>query len=482
MTRGIFICGPLIAAAFLAASLPSARAQTSWFLIETAEGDVIGETQTITERTEDGVIERSISYHMTGAPGERRLQQTRQSETLFSPSGDFIRFAQTGIDDGREVSLRVERTNSGLMLERSAPRIATSTLAEPPASFAAPDLTSSIHSWDFDASPFASFDGFNPETGTLQIISVRQTSRTDFAPDIRTSFAVTRSIEGNPASLSWLHFDEDNRLTGMTQPNLGGDLFFRRMDSEPVISPSANLNAVETARIRSPYRISRTALRGHIRYEFELPEDFDISLPQTGEQRVRVSGRNVTVDICDTCGRLEMDEEALAAALRPTLWLESSHPDLLDYAVSARNGSQTDRQVMEWLVNRLTRRFGRVNFSGHYSALERFRSREGDCVEDALVLAALGRAAGIPSLVASGLVYTREAYHGTSNSFMPHAWVVAYVDGEWVSFDRALGDFDAGHIALGLGDGEPFQFNASNQIASLLNWTAMNEVRRRPSE
>ena len=98
-----------------------------------------------------------------------------------------------------------------------------------------------------------------------------------------------------------------------------------------------------------------------------------------------------------------------------------------------------------------------------------------------MLLAALGRAIGIPTKVASGLVYSRGAYHGTSNVFLPHSWVLAYVGGRWRSFDAALGAFDSSHIALTIGDGDARAIAAANQLAGLIIWQEMQEVRRRPA-
>ena len=111
---------------------------------------------------------------------------------------------------------------------------------------------------------------------------------------------------------------------------------------------------------------------------------------------------------------------------------------------------------------------------------KRWCARAGDCTEAAVLLAALGRAAGIPTRVVSGLVYSRDAYHGIGNVFMPHSWVLAYVDGEWKSFDSALDRFDSTHIALVVGDGDARSIEAANQLASLLEWQSMTEVRARP--
>ena len=107
------------------------------------------------------------------------------------------------------------------------------------------------------------------------------------------------------------------------------------------------------------------------------------------------------------------------------------------------------------------------------------RRRAGDCTEAAVLLAALGRAAGIPTRVANGLVYSRQRYHGVGNAFMPHSWTLAYVDGAWRSFDLALDTFDATHIALTVGDGDARSIQAAGQLASLLHWDEMREVRAR---
>jgi hypothetical protein len=49
------------------------------------------------------------------------------------------------------------------------------------------------------------------------------------------------------------------------------------------------------------------------------------------------------------------------------------------------------------------------------------------------------------------------------SGFGGHAWTEAYVGGKWVGLDSAfmagaLGKFNAGHIALASGDGEPANF------------------------
>ncbi len=76
-----------------------------------------------------------------------------------------------------------------------------------------------------------------------------------------------------------------------------------------------------------------------------------------------------------------------------------------------------------------------------------------------MLLAALGRSQGIATRVVDGLAYAPD-FAGKDRVFVPHAWVQAWIDGRWQSFDAALPGFDAGHIALSIGDGDPWRFYA----------------------
>ena len=57
--------------------------------------------------------------------------------------------------------------------------------------------------------------------------------------------------------------------------------------------------------------------------------------------------------------------------------------------------------------------------------------------------------------------------------FVPHAWMQAWIDGRWQSFDAALAGFDAGHIAFSTGDGDPWRFY---QGLDLLGRTELKHV------
>jgi hypothetical protein len=92
---------------------------------------------------------------------------------------------------------------------------------------------------------------------------------------------------------------------------------------------------------------------------------------------------------------------------------------------------------------------------GFASAADVARTKEGDCSEHAVLLAAMLRADGIPSRVVSGVVYVEE-FLGSTGVFGYHMWTQGlFEDAEgklrWVDLDATLGPvavFDATHIAL----------------------------------
>jgi hypothetical protein len=69
------------------------------------------------------------------------------------------------------------------------------------------------------------------------------------------------------------------------------------------------------------------------------------------------------------------------------------------------------------------------------NALETLQQKTGDCNEHAVLLAALGRAAGLPAEVEAGLVYQ-------NSRFYYHAWNALYLD-QWITADATIGQFPA---------------------------------------
>lgn len=86
------------------------------------------------------------------------------------------------------------------------------------------------------------------------------------------------------------------------------------------------------------------------------------------------------------------------------------------------------------------------NFSQAFAtAAEVAATREGDCTEHAVLLAALCRARGLPARVAFGLVY-----YPPQRGFAYHMWNEVWINDRWVPLDATLGlgGIGADHVKL----------------------------------
>jgi hypothetical protein len=468
-------------AAFAAATLPVPDG-ASWYLITAGNGATIGHSAQLIVPRADGreVIEdREIRLQEAGDPAatitehdvERHDAQERPiAISHYWQSG--TNWARTEARIGGDAAEIVRQTNSDRR---------TMNVALPPG-IRFDSGAALIATWDPARDTRLEFDNFSLDAMAIEHVVIAPAPG---APDPAGGFTLlrTRYDGGALRSVARLRLDRAHRIIEVVQPMFGTSATIRPVDRETALSPFPPYRVVPNSMIRSLFRISDEAARGHIRYIFSFNEGLAFAVPQTAEQRVTAAaaGGGVTVDICADCGPgLPTDPAYLADALRATAWLQSDRAEVRNIAAPvAQQRRISETRKMELLLERARPYLYTLDFTGHYSALDTIRRRAGDCTEAAVLLAALGRAAGIPTRVVNGLVYSRQRYHGVSNAFLPHSWTLAYVDGAWRSFDLALETFDVTHIALTVGDGDARSIQAAGQLASLLHWDDMSEVRVR---
>jgi hypothetical protein len=335
--------------------------------------------------------------------------------------------------------------------------------------------------WNPAATPRMEFENFNIDGMAVERIVIE---RVPSAPgDLPGTTAVLRNrYEGTELrGVARMLIDGQGRIAEVMMPLFGTGVTIRASDRAHALASHSPIRIFPSVTMKSPWRISAAAAEGHIRYRFTFKHDIVFAMPQTGEQRVKADAKGTTVDICPSCGPgLGTDPAILADALKPTVWMQSDAPRIKALVAPVAN-LPTDVAKMERLIKIAKPYLGPVDFVGHYSALEMLSRKSGDCTESAVLLAALARAAGIPARVANGLTYSQVRYHGMSNAFMPHSWVVAYADGKWRSFDLALDKFTSTHIAVTVGDGDERSMLAARQLSGLLKWEDMAEVRPAPA-
>ncbi len=259
------------------------------------------------------------------------------------------------------------------------------------------------------------------------------------------------------------------------------DYFGKSLLLEPCQDQCANdkiaaLRPLDQQMLVSPYQITTSALKGRIRYQLHMLTTQ--TPPATSEQLVERTDTGWTIDVCTYCDfHNNTNPVELAGYLEANTWMETTDPQLIAAAQQATARTDTPAQKMEKLAIFTRQRLEQhPQFSGYATALQAFETRSGDCTEYALLLAALGRVAQVPTRVVFGLSYSRESFHGKKNAFAPHAWVQARVDGAWRSYDAGLEVFDAGHIALRLSNGNQQDFNEMFENFDQLKITDMQQI------
>ena len=207
---------------------------------------------------------------------------------------------------------------------------------------------------------------------------------------------------------------------------------------------------------KSPYRIPARDMDQKIRYRFANHGNAT-ALPVGAGQHTWIDGQTTWIQVCASCplDAVALDGDERRRALEATQWLEAADPALAKRAQSlAGNGEAAAK--MRRLADFVRRHMGtEIDMLGYGTALEALRTRRGDCTEFAVLLAAMGRAAGVPTRIAIGRVYARH-FEGYRHVFVPHAWVQAWTGSGWQSFDAAIGNFDSTHLAFAVSyDGNP---------------------------
>jgi len=134
-------------------------------------------------------------------------------------------------------------------------------------------------------------------------------------------------------------------------------------------------------------------------------------------------------------------------SLQASRYIQADHPLIKETAAEIIRTAR--EQVVQ--VKRLSRFVYRIlkkrPVLGLPDALTSLQAKKGDCNEHAALFAALARAAGIPTDIATGVTMHR-------NKFYYHAWNEVCLDGIWYSLDTTTNQIptDLMHIRFGRGD------------------------------
>ena len=329
-------------------------------------------------------------------------------------------------------------------------------------------LTLKLMKYRLKAGTAFSIKSFLPDTATIAEtnIVIGEKEKVDLLGRVVTLTKLTTSMSINGLDITATSYlDQQGNALKTSVPLMGIKMEMIATDKSYALSQNEPHAFFASTFVNSPQPISKPQRQQPIVYHLSSLNHKKLSMINTDEQKAsKREAKNIILAVKPQKipniknYQYRGKSATVLAALKQNQWIQSQSPTikkLAQHAIKHKNGSKSvveaiEKFVFNYIVDK--------NLSvGYATALEVANSQQGDCTEHALLSTALYQAIGIPARVVTGFAYTA-SFKDYSHIFVPHAWTQVYLDGRWYSIDAALGQFDAGHIALQTGNGDPSAF------------------------
>jgi len=299
-----------------------------------------------------------------------------------------------------------------------------------------------------------------------------------------TEVTTTLNIPGAGEIVSQTYVDENLRTQKNVMPVAGLLVEMVACAKEFALGENDVLELVDKMFVKSPQPLGNLASVKSITYDVvATKETAKLTIPSNDNQKVEQLNGKVIVIVEPVSAPAGVNfpytgsDQTILEATKPTRFLQSDQKEIIDLARSAIGRTKDTAEAIKKIEAFVGNYIENTSLSvGYASAAEVAASRQGDCSEFAVLTAAMCRAVGIPAQVVVGIAYVDD-FAGLQG-FGGHAWTQAYVGGKWIGLDAAFkgtgrGGYDAGHIALAAGGGEPADFL---NMASILGQFKIEKV------
>jgi hypothetical protein len=285
-----------------------------------------------------------------------------------------------------------------------------------------------------------------------------------------TEVTTKMNMPGAGEMVSKTYVDKNLRMQKSIMPIAGMHVEMVACAKEFALGENDVLELVDKMFVRSPEPLANLGSAKSITYDLTpTGETSSIIIPSNDNQKVeQLENGKITVTVepvaapTGTKFPYKGSDKTILEAIKPTRFLQSDRKEIIDLARRAIGSTNDAAEAVKMIETFVAQYIKNRDMSvGYASALEVANSRQGDCSEFAVLTAAMCRAVGIPAQVVVGVAYVEDfAGH---QGFGGHAWTQAYIGGKWVGLDAAFkgtgrGGYDAGHITLAAGSGEPADF------------------------
>jgi len=285
-----------------------------------------------------------------------------------------------------------------------------------------------------------SLDVFRPAIITMRVEDKERLALPAGPQDLWRVVMTQDVIPGLPIT-TWLTPDGETQKTNTNM--MGVDLEMIRCSKEEALRPPEEgevFLTLATLPLDRPVEHPRNVRQAIFRFTFRNPEALKIDL--AGERQTVLSREGAST-LLQVRAQPPPANAALPVPPGFELYLaSSSYIQSDDPAIQAKAreiaGKEKDpwlkaKALETWVHKSIWMKGYDVAFA---SAAETLKTRRGDCSEHAVLLAALLRAQGIPSRLASGAAYFDAP--GAGPALGGHVWTEAWIGGQWASLDATL--------------------------------------------
>jgi len=285
-----------------------------------------------------------------------------------------------------------------------------------------------------------------------------------------TKVTTTYNIPGTGEVITTSYVDEKLRNQKVVMPMGDMQVELLTCAKEFALGENDVFEVIDKMFLKSPVPLDNVGLAKSIVYHISpTPGTDSLKIPAGDSQKVQqLEDGKVIVTVGPVMAPAgaqfpyQGSDSAILEAMKPTRYVQSDRKEIIDLARQAVGDTKDVAGAVQKIEAFVARYVENRSLSvGYASAAEVAASKQGDCSEFAVLTAALCRAVGIPAQVVTGIAYVDDwaGFQG----FGGHAWVRAYVGDKWIDLDAAfkragLGGYDAGHIALAVGNGDPEGF------------------------
>lgn len=300
-------------------------------------------------------------------------------------------------------------------------------------------------------------------------IKIGSEQKVDLLGRVVTLTEVTTSLimPGAGQIVSTSYVDRELRVQKNIIPIAGMQVEMVACAKEFALGKNDVLELIDNMFLASPEPLNNLASVKSITYDLSpVKAGADFTIPSGDNQKARKLGNGRIIlkvePVAAPAGAgfpYKGTDAAILEAVKPTRYLQSDSEKIVELARRAvgdtKDAAEAARKIETFVAGYIENRSLSV---GYATAAEVAASRQGDCSEFAVLTAAMCRAVGIPAQVVAGIAYVDD-FLGR-RGFGGHAWTQAYIGGKWVGLDASFkgggrGGYDAGHIALAVGNGDP---------------------------